>query len=399
MKLCADRRVFWLPRLLLLGVSVGLAGLVLGNLVLIDDWRNANDFSAFWSFAVVARLHGAASLYDYPTLHAMQVALGMRDDLMLPFPYPPTFIAMLWPLGFLPPAWAFVVWIAVTLGLYLVALGWKSPSVTIFAAILPTSSLNIFCGQNGFLSAALLLGGLRLARTYPVLSGVLLGLLTYKPQFGILVPVALAAARLWLCMYAAIFTTLLLVVGTGVFFSWSIWWNYLQSIPTWQVLHEGLPRAQIPTILANLQLIDVPSWLAWSTQVAAALIVVVLVWRTWRCRGSQEPALLVLVVGTFLATPYVMLYDLTALGGTILLFLNYRARERKPLNLLELAVLSAGIMLPFGLNSHMVLPISTIVLVALLSVALPSRANSRNANQVRELALDGSQFAMNSRLD
>ena len=83
----------------LLLVCFGFFSAIVAQLFSIADWLNANDFSALWTYAVVARQSGAAVLYDYPTLHAAQLALGMHADLIVPFAYPPTFIALLLAIG------------------------------------------------------------------------------------------------------------------------------------------------------------------------------------------------------------------------------------------------------------------------------------------------------------
>ncbi|WP_163332008.1 glycosyltransferase 87 family protein, partial [Klebsiella aerogenes] len=49
----------------------------------------------------------------------------------------------------------------------------------------PTALFNGLVGQNGFLTTALFGGTLQLLPLRPVLAGVCLGLLTYKPQYGI----------------------------------------------------------------------------------------------------------------------------------------------------------------------------------------------------------------------
>ena len=55
----------------------------------------------------------------------------------------------------------------------------------------------ILAGQNTFLSLALFYGGMRLVDRAPAIAGILLGLLAYKPQLFLLIPVALLAARRW----------------------------------------------------------------------------------------------------------------------------------------------------------------------------------------------------------
>jgi hypothetical protein len=67
-------------------------------------------------------------------------------------------------------------------------MGGRTSSPLVLAALLaPTTTINIVAGQSGFLLASLVIGGLRVMRIYPVLGGILLGLATYKPQFGILI--------------------------------------------------------------------------------------------------------------------------------------------------------------------------------------------------------------------
>ena len=55
-------------------------------------------------------------------------------------------------------------------------------------------SINIGHGHNGFLTAALLGGALVVLDRRPVLAGILFGLLVYKPQFGLMIPIVLAAS-------------------------------------------------------------------------------------------------------------------------------------------------------------------------------------------------------------
>ncbi len=57
--------------------------------------------------------------------------------------------------------------------------------------------INAVGGQNSTWTAALSGSGLSLLERRPLLAGGLLGLLIYKPQLGLLIPVALLAGRHW----------------------------------------------------------------------------------------------------------------------------------------------------------------------------------------------------------
>ena len=57
--------------------------------------------------------------------------------------------------------------------------------------------INIGHGQNGFLTAALLGGALVVLDRRPILAGILIGLLVYKPQYGLMIPIVLAVSGRW----------------------------------------------------------------------------------------------------------------------------------------------------------------------------------------------------------
>ena len=91
---------------------------------------------------------------------------------------------------------------------YLVAVcapAWRLRTVLV-ALFAPASVINLGFGQNGFLTAALLIGGIRLTPSRQLIGGALLGLLAYKPQFGLVVAVAVIAAGLWRAAFAAVLT-------------------------------------------------------------------------------------------------------------------------------------------------------------------------------------------------
>src|SRR5436190_181486 len=150
------------------------------------------DFFGLWSAGKFLLDHPAAEIYDAATLKAAQLALGMDPGIDYPFPYPPSFMLVVAPLGLLPWPVAYLLLIGVTLPLFIWATAgrcWRS-WIGLGALVAPATTITIIAGQAGLLAAALMAGGFRLAARRPILAGVLLGLLTYKPQMGVLVPVA-----------------------------------------------------------------------------------------------------------------------------------------------------------------------------------------------------------------
>ena len=113
--------------------------------------------------------------------------------------YPPTFLLIVLPLALVPYLWALAGWTLATLAAYLSVLRKIAPSEeTVWLTLaFPGAWINLINGQNGFLTAALLGGGLVYPEQQPVLAGFLFGLLVIKPHLGIFVPLALVVSRRW----------------------------------------------------------------------------------------------------------------------------------------------------------------------------------------------------------
>jgi hypothetical protein len=328
------------------------------------------DSFALWSFGRFVGDHAAIAIYDPATLRSAQLALGMDPGASYPFPYPPSFLLVVWPLGQLPGWLSWVALVAVSLPLYLwatVGTRWRSPAL--FAALAaPTTAIAGVSGQTGFLAGAFLAGGLRLAAGRPVAGGMLFGLLTYKPQLGLLVPVALVAAGLWRSLIVAGMTAILLVVATSLLFGVAIWPSWLAGLPAFSrqfAAESGEIRHLMPTILvALLQLRVTPVW-AELTQWAATAVAAAIVWTLFRS-GPPDLAGAGLMVATFLATPYAFVYDMPVVATAVIWVIAERQRAGAfgtgEVLVLILAMI-APITLPAGTSRF---PFATLALILFL---------------------------------
>jgi hypothetical protein len=230
-------------------------------------------------------------------------------------------------LATLPYATAFFVWIAATLPLYLMTIraivgdriGW------LVAGGFPCLMPNIISGQNGFFTASLVGGTLVLLESQPLLAGVCLGLLTYKPQFGILFPFVLAAGGYWRAMAAAAATAVALGFITIVIFGTTPWiaffhWLPLTSNALLSADHTEWNKFQ--SLFAMARLLGAGTTLAWLLQATQTIVVAIALMTMWRSKQvSFELKAAALAVGVLLATPYVYLYDLailTVAGGFLM---------------------------------------------------------------------------------
>src|SRR5437868_4975074 len=88
-------------------------------------------------------------------------------------------------ISFVMVAW--LVWSGILYGCYALLSRRlaDAPNVLVFLLLAPGAAVNLFFGQNGILSTVLLGGGVLLLGSRPILAGVLLGLLAYKPQLAV----------------------------------------------------------------------------------------------------------------------------------------------------------------------------------------------------------------------
>lgn len=335
------------------------------------------DFFALWSYARIASSHSPAALYDPAALHAAQVALGMDPGQQNPFPYPPSFLLILWPLGSLSYLSAYAVWIAATFALYVWAMvERKARALSLAIAILaPTSTIMLVAGQSGFLAGALAIGGLRLVRTRPILAGVMLGLLSYKPQLWLLLPFALIAAGAWRCLAAIAMTIAALVILASAAYGWSLWPAWLASLPAYShAFDEAAVHYQLmPTVTANLQMLGVSLAAARPVQLAIAACIAALIWRAFR-GGVTVRARSALLSGTFLATPHAFVYDLPMLTGAITGFVAEKLRSGTDFHSAEIAILIFALAFPalmMWAGPHV--PLSTLPELLLFGLVLTHR--------------------------
>ena len=304
------------------------------------------DFYALWTSAVVTHQGEAALNFDADALHLRQVAMGMDQHGYNPFPYPPTLLPALGPLGALSLSAAFYVFMIPQFLAYVVAMGagrWRQWPWTLAAAIAPASSITLISGQTGFLSGALMVGGLRLLPTRPALAGVLFGLLTFKPQLGVLIPVALVAMGAWRAIAAACLTALAGVLISGFVYGFALWPLWAHAII--EYAHRFPPVIDyMPTIAANAAMLGAPPALAQALQIVVALFVGWQVWRIWR-GGATPRAAALLIVGTFLATPHAFNYDMPMLTGALTFYLL--ARREQGIDVGEVLALALAFLTPF----------------------------------------------------
>jgi hypothetical protein len=278
----------------------------------------ASDFSHYWVAGRLAMAGEPAAVYDFPRLQTFgQVVGGIHVG--IPWFNTPTFLMMVLPFSSVPYHAALFLWILATLGGYLIIIWRLAPSsqFTWLALAFPSTLLNIAYGQNGFLSVIFLGGGLVLLDRAPIAAGIFLGLMTYKPHLALLIPIALAAGRRWQTLSAMLVTSGGLIGASALLFGIDVWGAFFQKI---MVMLGGLKGGQIsaavtlpvwkmPTVLSAMKVIGADLLTAAVIQVIVGLATVAIVGWVWHSKASPAIRSAVLVLGTFLVTPYSFVYD------------------------------------------------------------------------------------------
>ena len=318
-----DRLAFY-PLLILVITAAATAYVLISNGGTLPNGSPfGSDFVSFWVAAREALAGNPELPYATERLAAAQNAI-FRDGNYYAFYYPPHYLAYLLPLGGLPYYAALAVWAAFTLALALFAIsaivGVRRETFILTLAF-PATFLTVAHGQNAFLSAALFGGALWLLPARPVLAGILLGLLTYKPQLGILIPFALLAAGHWRAILSATATTTIVIAASASLFGIETWQAFLaqsgQAMETLRYGHVGWNK--MISTYAGLRLFEVPHFTAMVAQAAVSLCVLgalILVWRR-SSRASAEVRNAMLLCGALLATPFGLNYDLFILAPAI----------------------------------------------------------------------------------
>ena len=326
-----DARMRGYSLILLAICTLALVGWIAASDGLID--RNSKpigtDFSNVYAAGTLIWQGRPAEAYEPARQHAAEKAVfGGREVPFYGWLYPPFFFVVAFLVASLPYAWGLAIWLAASLAAYLVAMRAivPRPETLLIAAAFPAVFINIGHGQNGFLTAALLGGALHWLDRRPWLAGVLIGLLAYKPQFGVLIPVALLAGGRWNTIGAAAATVAALVAVSFVTLGGGVWHAFADSMTFTQtvVLEQGgIGWDKIQSAFSAMRMWGAGVRTAYAIQIALALMLAASLAWLWQSTALFELKASALATASLLATPYVLDYDLVVLAVAIVFFVRH----------------------------------------------------------------------------
>jgi hypothetical protein len=285
------------------------------------------DFSSFWTAGRMALEGRAALAYDWAS-HWETQKQTHGIDMFFPWSYPPFFLLIAAAFAALPYVPALLVWQTASLIAALAAFRaiLPQPRALLFAFGFPGVLICLGHGQTGFLTAALLAGGILALPRSQVFAGVLFGLLAYKPQFGLLIPFVLAAGGYWRAIGAATATVLASFILTLALWGWPVWQAFLDSLPLTQKLvfetgNTGFEKFE--SIFAWVGLWAGPLRLAYVLQGIVTLAVLAGCLWIWRSPAAYRLKAAALLTGVLLSSPYVLDYDLIVFGMALALLVAH----------------------------------------------------------------------------
>ncbi|MBM3530109.1 MAG: DUF2029 domain-containing protein [Alphaproteobacteria bacterium] len=340
-----DGRWLTRERLRLWGFAV-LAASAIGLLYVVvssdglNDYQGrplGTDYSNVYAAGTYVLEGNAAAPFDWPKQYAREQAIFGDKTPFYGWHYPPFFLFVAALLALIPYALSLAAWQGATLLLYLgmlqsilravpAAAGAWSNLVArdrlwlLLALAFPAVFVNVGHGHNGFLTAALLGGALVLLDSRPALAGVLFGLVAYKPQFGILIPLVLIASSRWRAFAAASVTVLALALATLIAFGPEVWRAFLAStaLTRIEVLEQGgTGWHKIQSVFAMVRMWGGGVPLAYIVQGAVTVALAVALAWLWRSRAAYPLKAAALCIAAIAATPYSLDYDLVVLAPAI----------------------------------------------------------------------------------
>ena len=300
---------FWIVLVLVLGIIVPGAGISGYRLI---PWHT--DFMPFYAAGTLVRDGRAGEAYDDGAFAERVSQVVGEPTTGLHWVYPPGMFLITWPLAYLAPLPAYLVW----LGIGLIGVGfvtWRLAPGTALPVFLPLCPAVTYCaitGQVSLMATALAGGGFLTLSRRPVLAGILFGVLALKIHLALLVPFCLLAGRhyralAWMVV-TAVFVELLALMLVGPESALSFLGAPSRSLE-YLAAHPKL-LARTPTVYSLLVGISGSQILSMAGQAIACAAAIAGVMFIWRRTDDLVARSLGWSAGLMLATPFLYDYDL-----------------------------------------------------------------------------------------
>ncbi|TMJ01345.1 MAG: DUF2029 domain-containing protein [Alphaproteobacteria bacterium] len=293
------------------------------------------DFLNFWMYGRAAPGADPSRFYDLAEYHrALEALLGPNYPGQN-WSYPPSILFLAAPFGQLSYLPALLLWTLLGAMLFFAIARHHFEDSRLRVALLlsPAAVLCVISGQSSLITAAMLIAIFVWLDRRPIAAGILIGLLTLKPQLGILFPVMLVASARWRVFASAAITALALAAATALVFGPQVWIDFVaKGLPANNLVladPERIATPFYPTVFMNLRGVDLPYNAAMAIQLCFSAFAVAAVFWAFRLRRDADPLWLMalFLACSVCAVPYLLSYDTLALTFAALLLLGRGALD------------------------------------------------------------------------
>ncbi len=346
------------------------------------------DFHVFYLASQIAAKDDYSGLY---TLDKFMLERGKeyetKPDETFYFNYPPTALLLFSPLSKLDYDTSLYLWLAAgVIGFVMITQAViKNWFITMLASLSPFIVLGSMTGQTGLFSAIILTSGyIAIERNKPLLAGLILGCLIFKPHLALALPFCFLATKDWKVIIGGIASSLLIIlISYGVFGAeaWSEFVTNFSNNNTVTLLAKNDIYDRIPTVYLTLLGLIKSKTVAITLHIIVAVLAIFACVSIWRTSHDRIARLICLFITPALISPYFFDYDLAGVG--ILFGLMALETIRKPnLDLHFLALLGVwGMGLSISLTRLNGLSLGPVFLICLMGYAL-LRAHTQKKAQI-----------------
>jgi len=341
---------------------------------------NTIDYLVFWYAGLEAAAGRAVELYD-----GVKFKTGLVENFGETFKiatwlYPPHILFIYAGLSKLTYALGWLVFGIISTAVFLFTIAKtfpQNPRLTLLAAASPATFICLMQGQTGILASALLIAGLLALPTRPVLAGILIGLLTIKPQFGVLIPFILIFERRFITFAVAGATTIILIALSVLWLGTDVWLQYLTGTLNGSsaALLKYIASQEVGsmlTIYGFISALGASHEIAMIAQGLMALTCLIATYFVARSNSDRSTKIASYILLSYLVSPYVMSYDFPAAAFAAALVMSGAIEKagKSSFTMPQRALAYAVFFLPFIqlATEYMGLPLAVVLLAAFASL-------------------------------
>lgn len=343
------------------------------------------DFLVFQiSAQLIARGHADQLYDDHVLAREIRASVGRDTHVYLQYFYGPQVVVPFIPFSSLPFLILAGSWATLSLAVYFlcVYLIWKRcPALQRYRGLMIVCALaypplfHFFV--RGQLSVVVLLcitaAYLALERRHDFLGGIALGLLAFKPQFLVAIPLVLLLAQAWRILAGLTISATVQLAATSICFGRSVMEPHFARL-----LHSALYPASTEVAFSSIQMHSLYSFweilipwrpAVWVFYFLSSAAVVVVVARLWRSHSPFSVRFSALLFAAVLVNPRIYIYDLLALAPAFLILADWVVQNSQESSQQQLSVLLyLAFLLPlFGPVAYWThLQLSVVVLAAIV---------------------------------